>query len=229
MNQPLEIFGTYYYTNCFGLIFFVGPVFLVFVCSLLYTALVALNRETIRWRWPLIFGLCTVVVFVAVFWDVYLTGRQATKLCKEQAGLHLYRTAEAESIIGAGTIKDWKDYGFIFTEYIYGSYVYRTYYDKDGKMITEKVDNILSQYEYSSARVRMNPRIYLLNEKIRYRITGEILGEIKTFSIDTGWADSLFYNLTGFNYAPWICSGEKKYELIYSSDLVKSVLKPMKK
>ncbi|WP_448874514.1 hypothetical protein [Desulfobulbus propionicus] len=221
-----EIFGTRYYTHCFGLLL-VAPFILWFVVTLISMPIQVVRKKPVKWRKLALSAACTLAMLVAVFWDVYRIGQQATKLCHEKAGLHVYRTAEAESFVGAAGIKGWDEYGFKFTERKSDKGKIRYFYE-NGKQTYKKVDKFLSQYELITTRNRLTPKIKIIKQKIKCIKTEEILGESKEISIDPGWADMLFYNATGFSYSPWICSGidEKK---IYPSNVVKSVLKPINK
>jgi hypothetical protein len=169
-----------------------------------------------------------VISFIVVFWDVYQIGSQATKLCNEKAGLHVYRTAEAESFLGAAGIRGWADYGFKFTERESDKDKIRYFYE-NGKPTYKKVDEFISQYELVMSRIHIFPRIEVIKVEMKDRRTDEVLGESIEYSIDGGWADMLFYNSTGFSYSPWICSGQFARGQIYLSDVVKATLKPKNK
>lgn len=43
-----------------------------------------------------------LVLLTLPFWDVYMTSLDASRLCKEQGGLHVYKTVEADGILGGG-------------------------------------------------------------------------------------------------------------------------------
>lgn len=220
-----EIFGTRYYTHGFGLIF-VAPFAIWFGIALL----LALGR-IVRGKRPFLSinlflsAALVVISLIVVFGDVYQIGKQATKLCNEKVGLHVYRTAEAESFLGAAGIKGWADYGFKFTERESNKDKVRYFYE-NGNPTYKKVDQFLSKYELLITRKNLTPKIMIHQYQIVDRSNDAILGEISQFTIDGGWADMAFYGITGFTYSPWVCKGKRMGD---SSpiDIVKHVLKPI--
>ncbi|SEA84794.1 hypothetical protein SAMN05660420_03399 [Desulfuromusa kysingii] len=220
-----EIFGTRYYTHGFGLLFVFPFAIWFFVASVLTLKGLVVER-TFKWRGLALSACLIVVTLVAVFWDVYQIGQQATKLCNEKAGLHVYRTAEAEGVLGLFSIEHWSKYGFKFVEYEDVLKNKTRYFLEGGKPAHKKVNQFLSQYEYLITRKNLTSRIGIIKQEIKDRNANEVLGESNEFSIDGGWADMLFYNTTGFSYSPWICSGSNESQKIYPSELVKAVLKP---
>ncbi len=222
-----EIFGTRYYTHGFGLLF-VAPFVLLLAASLIRILMRAADGKPIKWYGPIFFALCTVAMFVAVFWDVYQIGQQATKLCNEKAGLHVYRTAEANSVLGLSGIEHWSKYGFEFLEDNSLSKGKLRLFMKDGKPAYKKVDRFLSRYELLITRKKLTPKIMTHQYQIIERSSNEVLGEILQFTIDGGWADMAFYGLTGFTYTPWKCKGDGMGDAS-PIDIVKVVLKPIHK
>lgn len=220
-----EIFGTWYYTYCFGIIL-IAPFALWFVGSMIRVLMRALAGKPVKWYGPAISAGCTLAMLIAVFWDVYQIGQEATRLCNEKAGLHVYRTVEAESFLGAAGIQNWAKYGFKFTEGNHDKGKVRYFY-KDGKPTYKKVDKLVSRYELTMSRGYITPRIDVLKVTVKDRYTDEVLGESVEYSIYGGWADMLFFNATGFTYSPWICSGKDKKGQIYISDVVKATIKPI--
>lgn len=220
-----EIFGTRYYTHGFGLIF-VAPFAMWFGIALLLT----LGR-IVRGKRPFIsINFClsaamVIISFIVVFGDVYQIGKQATRFCNKKAGLHVYRTAEAESFLGAAGIRGWADYGFKFTERESNKDKIRYFYE-NGKPTYKKVDEFLSQYELLIIRKYLTSKIMIHQYQIIERSNNEVLGETSQFTIDGGWADMAFYGITGFTYSPWVCKGAGMGD---SSpiDIVTYVLKPI--
>jgi hypothetical protein len=92
-----EIFGTWYYTYCFGIIL-IAPFALWFVGSMIRVLMRALAGKPVKWYGPAISAGCTLAMLIAVFWDVYQIGQEATRLCNEKAGLHVYRTVPIQTI-----------------------------------------------------------------------------------------------------------------------------------
>ncbi len=217
-----EIFGTRYYTHNFGILFTV-PFALWFVGAMIRVFMRALEGKPVKWFGPAISAGCIFAMLVAVFWDVYQIGQEATRLCNEKAGLHVYRTVEAESFLGAGGIKNWAEYGFKFTEGDHNKGKVRYFY-KDGKPTYKKVDKFLSEYELVITRKKLTPQIRIHQFQIIDRFTHEVLGEAAELIIDGGWADMAFYGLTGFTFTPWKCKGGLGDSSPF--DIVTLVLKP---
>ena len=226
-----EIFGTRYYTDCFGIILVI-PFFLWFIGGVIRTLVPALKKKPVKWYWATVPAACSIAMLVAVFWDVYHIGQEATRLCNEKAGLHVYKTVQAESVFGVISIRPWGEYGFKFTEGENDEGKIRYFYE-NGKPTYKTVDKILSRYEVVvRPHQRVAPGIEVLKFEVKDRHTGEVLGEAINYSIDGGWADMAFWGITGFGFSPWICSGkdgEGRRSVIYPSDLVKATIKPMNK
>ena len=222
-----EIFGTRYYTHGFGLLL-VAPFALWFAASLLRTLYRLLRKRRPAVGWGLyLSALLTMVSFVVAFWDVYQIGQQATKLCKEQGGLHVYKTVEAEGFIGSGGIEYWANYGFKYVEDTYANGKKVRGIIKNGKATKIQVDSFLSEYEYSHKREKLGERLVRGRYCIVHRQSGDCLGELIVFGIHGGWADMLFYNLTGFSYTPWGCGDKNNGADLTYGDVVKATLKPV--
>ncbi|WP_321532221.1 hypothetical protein [uncultured Desulfuromonas sp.] len=221
-----EIFGTRYYTHGFGLLL-VAPFAFWFIVSVIGVPIRLLERKPLQWYGVVVSAFCTFVMLIVVFWDVYQIGQQAAKLCNEKAGLHVYRTAEAESFLGAAGIRGWAEYGFEFTEGESDKDKIR-YFMENGKPTYKKVDEFLSEYELLITRKKLTPKIKIHQYQIIERSNSEILGETAHLRIDGGWADMAFYGLTGFTYTPWKCKGDGMGDAS-PIDIVKVVLKPIHK
>ena len=184
--------------------------------------------------WALRWGTTAVLAVTLLslpFWDVLTIAYEADKLCKEQGGLHVYKTVEAESFAGSTGIEYWSKYGFKYLE-AYGKRITL----RDGKPHYESVDiaKYKSRYQYYGAVEDVVGRF----ERSRYivddRRTREKLGELVTFSIYPGWFDRLFLGLLPVEFNPWICGeepppGVTKYgEHLYSDDLIRATVKPKK-
>jgi hypothetical protein len=221
-----EIFGTRYYTHCFGLLL-VAPFILWIVVTLISMPIQVVRKKPVKWRKLALSAACTLAMLVAVFWDVYRIGQQATKLCHEKAGLHVYRTAEAESFVGAAGIKGWDEYGFKFTEGESDKDKIRYFMD-NGNPTFKKIDHFISQYQLLIIRKKLTSKIKIHQYQIIERSSNEVLGETAQLTIDGGWADMAFYKITGFTYTPWHCKGRGMRD---SSpiNIVKIILKPVNK
>lgn len=227
-----EIFGIRYYTHGFGLIFVLPFVIWFFVASVL-TLKGLLVEHTFKWRGLLLSAFLIVVTLVTVFWDVYQIGQQATKLCQEQGGLHVYKIAEAEGFIGDTSIEYWSKYGFKYVEYKYASGKLKSkkirFIMKNNKPINLMIEDFKSQYKLVITSDYSNPNITIHRYVITNIINNNVLGEAVKFGIRGGWADMLFFGITGFNYSPWICSEIIDGHILNPGDIVKATLKPIRK
>src|SRR3989338_1034007 len=98
-----------------------GPeLFVAFVVVVITPCLyrLVLRRYQFGLRMLSIIVLWAVAILVA-YWDVYQISKEARRLCKEEAGLHVYKTVEAEGFLGDISIDYWAKYGFEFVESLY--------------------------------------------------------------------------------------------------------------
>lgn len=224
-----QILGVNYYTNLWGNII-VAPFGAVFLLSLIATLIRISNKDRPIFRWHFYVSFLLVpCAFVGVYWDVYQTGQQATALCRDKGGIHVYKTAEVEGFLGSSSIKEYSKYGFSYVELL-GAFDEKWRYTmRDGEKIRTDVDEFISDYEINRLKYsqKVTQRISIDKYYVTNRHTGEILGEDIMIFIDAGWADSLFYGLTGFSYRPWICS-DRSRDKLYSDTIVLATLKPKK-
>ena len=228
----IEILGTTYYTHGYAALLFV------------LIAVVTLTLFSIfRWRYPKAIQLpkgkllalkatFLVVLFFALHWDIILVGHQVSKLCKEEGGLHVYKTVKADSVAGLYGIKYWSEYGFLYVEDVttLGGKVRLSMVG--GEVVKEPINEFISPYEFKSksefniARYVKKTLIWKDRKFIVDRQTAEVLGEYTCFIIGQGWADQWL----PMNYIPWQCGNVKfvdeKKEYLTSSSLVKAVVKP---
>lgn len=230
-----EFFGVNYYTHGTGLVLVFPFVVWLFFAVILLLSQLAENffekaDKSLKWRSVLIPAAMIPISFVVAFWDVYLIGQQATKLCKEQAGLHVYKTVEAEGFIGDSSIDYWSKYGFKYVEK-------RDFNDKirytiiDGKSKYEQVDEFHSKYEYLCEKKFVGNRIIKVTYYMKSTSGVDVLGTYILFVVHGGWVDMLFINLTGFSYSGWECRqtmlNNEGFEFD-SDDLIRATLKPVK-
>lgn len=191
------------------------PVILVFLWSL--------------WRkvkLPLV-GVVPIGLVIATlpFWDVYMTSLDASRLCKEQGGLHVYKTVEAEGFWGGGA-EYWLKYGFNYMEGGGGKYMSR-YTLKNGEVNHQYVDSFISKYAVGTGDDHkvITRRISRTSDVVIDRKTKEILGDFVVFGIYPGWFDSLTLGWAGS--IGWSCGDRypsgKKMNFI---DLVNATIKP---
>ncbi|MCB1860089.1 MAG: hypothetical protein KDI63_17600 [Gammaproteobacteria bacterium] len=201
----IEIAGTTYYFSELGRWVY-GVVYvpaLLLAVALLYW--IVIRRLTKPWKgWVLALLLGAGLSWP--FWDVYQIGREVTRLCQAEGGLHIYRTAETDGFLGAADITYWSKFGFSYVEqsYSYGSEVIR-YTLQNGMPIHEKVAGIKSRYELLSTKYIENSYVERHIDLVRDRATGEVLGELKFFRVAPGKFDNFVYGVTGLTFTPWFC------------------------
>ena len=165
-------------------------------------------------------------------WDIYRTSREADRLCREEGGLHVYRTVEAEGFGNASSIEYWSRYGFKYVES--GG---TRFWMEDGRVRHERVgvENLKSRYSWSDVEdhVPAGEGIERSSSHVVDKETGEELGRLVWFTIEPGRFDRLVLGLLPVEHNPWIC-GEcvpdelqekwgKKYD---RGDLILATLRP---
>ena len=172
--------------------------------------------------------LWVVAIFIA-YWDVYRIAKEAERLCREEAGLHVYKTVEAEGFLGASSIDYWSEYGFRYLEMEFVGGKKARYTLAGGKVAKENVEKLLSRYEYVTDLEVLERPFNRQRQMIRDRQTGEILGEIIAYAVYPGWLDSRLLGFLGFSWSPKACDEDyvpERGKLRYSyRDLVKAVIK----
>ena len=233
MNWFTELIGWPWYT--FGWPLAIG--ILVFLPAVLFL-LRFFGREfswigfllKARFRWPIALS----IVFTLVCGDVVQIGREANKICREQGGLHIYKTVEADGFYGSSAIKYWLAYGFKYVESGKSKNGISHWTWKDGRKQHRYVPQPTSRYEWTGAeyRTRINTWIYRSASHVIDRQTGKELGRLVWFSVYPGWFERWLLSL--FNEQSWICGEEvpqekqnlygTKYDLI---DLIEATIKPV--
>jgi hypothetical protein len=179
--------------------------------------------------------VATATVLTAPFWDVIAIGREAARLCKEQAGLHVYRTVSAEGFVGDSAIDFWSKYGFKYVESGGGNMMSR-YTFQDGKATHERVQEFIGRYELKKGdnHVAIGKYFARSSEIVVDRQTGEVLGDLVYFAIYPGAFDSVVLHLTGTGsgFSPWHCGNEStKGEDVLrlgGTDVVLATIRPRK-
>jgi len=168
-------------------------------------------------------------IFIA-YWDVYQISVEAERLCRDEAGLHVYKTVEAEGFLGyASDIEYWSEYGFSYIEGFYKNKKTRLTF-QNGEVMRETISEYISLYEYVTDSRVLGVPFVRGKDIIKNRKTGETLGEIVAFKIYPGWLDSRLLGVLGFTWIPPRCDGyyrpDRQKRTIYLSDLIKAVIIP---
>ena len=182
------------------------------------------------------FGIPLVLLglmLAAPVWDVYRIGQESKRLCREQAGLHVFKTVEAEGLAVGPDIDHWSRDGFRYTE---------SYGRKNKKfryaMVREKVhEREIAEFsvrygfiggESHTALGRHHARTI---DRVGDIQTHEVLGEFVRIKTYPGWLDSTFIRITGTGsgFKPWLCGKEpppgRAHDLSVT-DLVLATIKP---
>ena len=217
-----ELFGTTYYFSGQGSMLYVLAYLpaIVFVVWLLQKIV---RRYLVR-RIPR-FSVVVSTTFVLLglpFIDVYQIGQHATKLCKAEGDMRIYKTVEADGFFGTPSIEYWSKHGFAYVEYTHSVMQGKRFVDqirrafmRDGQRQSEVVDEVTSRYGVGGGHSRdidayeTSPYVRWRIESVTDRITGEILGDFAYFQILPGRFDRFAINTIGLTFRPWICGAEK--------------------
>ena len=209
-----------------------GPeLFVAFVVVVITPCLyrLVLRRYQFGLRMLSIIVLWAVAIVVA-YWDVYQISKEARRLCKEEAGLHVYKTVVAKGFLGSTNIDYWAKHGFEYVESLYKEGKKTRFTLNQGKVTSETIPGYVSRYEYTRETQVLAAPFEKEQDMIRDRQTGEILGEVVAFYVYPGWLDSRLLGLVGFTWSPPRCDGDYKPKpqktTLYYMDLVKAVIYP---
>ncbi|MEN8141531.1 MAG: hypothetical protein ABFR97_09945 [Thermodesulfobacteriota bacterium] len=227
-----EIFGTTYYYNG-------GPLIVLLVVSpvaaLLFWLLARfVNRSMSNsavlvklfgrsWRATVVFlAALTVIMHLDIIWVAH----QVKHLCKEQGGLHIYKTAQVDGFCTRVGDEEWLQMGFSYVEHDRGYVKYRT--DSQNKL--KKVDQVECQYELTSKDEILSYHLKRSSFQVRDRITKDVLGERVSFVIYPSFVDRFLLGVTGFHFSPWRCgdtnTDKGQTTRISAIDIVKNTLFP---
>jgi hypothetical protein len=152
-----------------------------------------------------------LIIATAPLWDLYAIGVEAKRLCKEQSGLKVYRTVEAEGFVGSGLGKRLVEYGYQYVE-SGGDDKMSRYTARGGDIVYERITEFTSRYWVKSGdshRVIGN-HFSRSSDQVVDRQTGEVLGELVVIGIYPGWFDNVAIATTGggSGFSPWRCGEE---------------------
>jgi hypothetical protein len=183
--------------------------------------------------WPFLVLLSLVLVTLP-FWDVYMIARDADRLCREQGGLHVYKTVEAEGVSSYSPAYMLK-HGFKYVEYsrFYPDKQIKKYRDtlEKGKVVSVEIAKFTVQFNCRTGDNHkvITKKISRSSEQVFNIKTDEVLSEWFIFNIYPGLFDSIFLRLMGSGPVIWHCGDKSSLgkELDYR-DLLKATIKPMK-
>lgn len=211
---------------------YLGPELLILLFGLVVLPVLYyfLIRRLRVWLQVLVVPMLLGGFIYLAYFDVVKIAREAERLCTTEAGMHVYKTVEAEGFYGVIDIDPWLKRGFKWVEISDGPKKYLRGSKKDGKVVVEPVMTLLSSYEYAFEPIEVWKSHFERNrEVVRHRETGEALGEIIYFHIFRGWADRLAD--FGLTLIPPICwhgppperGGNKA---IWADELITSTIHP---
>ena len=227
----------FYFTGAGWLGYFIYMPIALLVIGLIYRLLLR-RISLLVIRCPVMI-VTSIVLITWPLWGALAISYQAEKLCKEQGGLHVYKTAETDGFLGGWGIETAAKYGFSYVESGGGKHMNR-WKMVDGKPVRESITEYKSRYQVGvgGSEEKINLRIRRARSaSVKNRQTGEIIGELIIFKIYPSWFDIFTLSLLPVEYNPWICGKEapeqeryydklnKRYRYTFS-DLIKETLKP---
>jgi hypothetical protein len=212
---------------------YLGPELLIFLFGLVVVPLLYfLLIRRVPWWLQILLVPASVAGFVFVaYYDVVKIAQQAEQLCTKEAGLHVYRTVEAEGFYGDTDIRLWSEYGFKWLEDTSLKLGLVRIHLEGGEVHLEKIVDARSEYEYKlPVRTLVSRHIERSRQTVLNRSDGQTLGDLTYFHIFRGWADRIID--FGLSFSPPICwerlpavRGGRQF--VGPNDLVKAVIKPL--
>ena len=152
--------------------------------------------------------LVTALVLSVPLWDVLAISAKANYLCRTQGGIHVFKTASADSVLG-GSIAVLGPHGFKFTESA-GAGGYKTRYRlQSGKVIEERIDRYTARYSFGGdGYTVLDRRFAKTTEKIIDTENGEVLSNLVYFWVHPGLFDRILANALSSSIH-WTCGDER--------------------
>ena len=224
-NSPLPLWN--YYFAYFGALV-VMVLLLIIIVPLVYRKIITKRWQSLRARVTATAALCGLCWLIA-YGDVLVIAIIAQRLCHEETGTKIFKVVETDGFLGGVGIVGWSLYGFKYVESHVGAYYRLTMVA--GKEVEERIAAPSSRYERTYESTGVAFQVVRNTDLVRDRTTSEILGEVSSFAIFPGWADSLFLGLTGFSWSPPLCMAPDHKPRpgagADSDDLIKKTLKPV--
>ena len=185
---------------------YLGPELLILLFGLVVLPVLYyfLIRRLRVWLQVLVVPMLLGGFIYLAYFDVVKIAREAERLCTTGAGMHVYKTVEAEGFYGVIDIDPWLKRGFKWVEISNGPKRYLRGSMKDGKVFVEPVTSLLSNYEFSREPTEIWQSYFERNRRVvRNRENGDVLGDMVFFHIYRGWADRA--TDFGLTFIPPIC------------------------
>jgi hypothetical protein len=162
------------------LITYGGPEILVAVVVLLITPLAyfAILRRVAVWVRISAIALLWGGTIHLAYWDVYQIAKEAERLCREEAGLHVYRTVEAEGLLGLSSIEYWAQFGLKYVEFDFGREKFR-YTLAGGRVEKTPVNEFRSRYELTHREELVGTKCSAIIERARSWASGSTSASIR--------------------------------------------------
>ncbi len=199
-----ELFGLTIYITKLWPFFFIGLYVPLVVAAIYWGHRLLFHRiSDTRWRrW--VVGTLAIVLITAPMWDVLWISAEAKKLCATQAGIHVFRTVQANSVI-TGFDPVLLRRGFAFTEGIAGKGKKFRYRMLNGVVVEEEIEVFSSRYSFRGFETavvgwRFSKDTYVIAD----RSMGEVLSEWVTIHIYPGWLDAWIGHVLAFR-PMWMC------------------------
>ena len=230
----------FYFTGAGWLGYFIYVPIALLVTGLIYRLLLR-RISLLVIRWPIMI-ITSMALITWPLWGALAISYQAENLCKEQGGLHVYKTVNTYGFLGSGGIKYWSKYGFSYIEMGLGQNKRYKITLKNGEEVREEIPKFISRYQVQTdANVRkIGQKFRRSSSRVIDRETNEVLGELVAFSIYPSRFDLIMLGLLPVEYNPWRCgeeapAGKGEYspatkKRLYSIlDVVRETLKPEKR
>lgn len=159
-------------------------------------------------RWPpriaVLLGVW-VVAWCVAYGDVLWIARAAKRLCEEEAGLRIYKTARTSGFFGSNDIRKWASMGFDFVEFSDPGGSLHRYSVRDGRFAEKLITEIKSKYGYSARGAQATYGVAVRVEQVSDLASGEVLGERRMFRVLPGWIDRFVMSVVSGYRTPVYC------------------------
>ena len=125
----------------------------IFITPLLYW--IILKRFNLIVKITSILSIWIAAILIS-YLDVYQISKEAERLCREEAGLHVYKTVEAEGFLGSVSgIEKWSKHGFQYVEGLYKKGQKTRAMMREGEIIYEPIQIYTSRYASTKETVEV--------------------------------------------------------------------------